>query len=271
MFKKINLAFDTGNILTGQMLNELYHFPDDCLSIKYDKYPDGILSGTEIISKNDSIFITKGLLKYDNKFFRMNTDINLTSLIKDMYERGELKGQIDYKLCFIHEKETCIDGRESQKKEVMKLNVSRKSEEIKGIVFAYFQLNNNTIFLDDDDIECTFWDMTGCLYSCRRGYTYHPYIFEQIAKKIENNHKLDSDKLMILNKIYEDGVVNINLIKSLVNHAKKLNYELYADDSLERRKSLLTDFIEIITTDHGIEEKEEKVSENEKNNSYILT
>ena len=72
--------FRHGAILTKEMLNVVYDYPRDFLCLKYDKYSDGIISGLDfkILHEDNSLVLTKGIVKYKNELYFLLEDVNLT-------------------------------------------------------------------------------------------------------------------------------------------------------------------------------------------------
>lgn len=250
MFQNLKLFFRKGTILTKESLCELNRYARDYLDINYSLYPNGISKGTEIIKDAGRMIIKRGLLKYKEEIYRMTEDIDLSQRISDWKGAGIIKAQTKYQLCFEEQECEYVDHRESQQLFSLKLNCRLQSDEVKGIYFASFKLVNDKDFYlseEEDVTDSNYWNMINCLYSCRNGYTYHPYIFQRIAKIIEAKDKLNDIDYLILNQIYNEGVLSIHFMIQCVGREEKESLKEGLLTGGEDRKEFLKTFIESIS------------------------
>lgn len=268
MFRNLKLFFKKGTILTKESLCELDRYARDYLDINYSSYPDGILKGTEIISNDDRIIIRRGLIKYRGEIYRMAEDIDLSREISNWKRSNKIQAQTHYQLCFEEQERELIDNRESQQLFSLKLNCRLQSDKIKGIYFASFKLAGDEVFSlpkDNDLTDSNAWNMINCLYSCRNGYTYHPYIFKEIAKIIESKENLDYVDYLILNQIYNEGLLSIYFMSRFVNEQEKASMqESFLLTGEDDRKDFLRTFISSI-----LKERKETVEENKEEHTIL--
>lgn len=81
-----NIKFERGSILTKNIIQNIYDYPRDLINIMYSNYPDGIIKGLEIHKKDNNIFLSKGILKYDNEYFFLKENLDMESLFNNLNE-----------------------------------------------------------------------------------------------------------------------------------------------------------------------------------------
>lgn len=70
-------VFRAGEILDKEMLELMRDNPTDLIELYYNNFEDGILSGLEIVVKNNFINIQRGLIKYNGYIYKILKDISL--------------------------------------------------------------------------------------------------------------------------------------------------------------------------------------------------
>lgn len=267
LFKRIELTLQKGTILTQEMLGELQAFPKDILNIWYDRYPDGILTGTDLIETTDDtgkieVWISKGLIRHCGCIYRMSENINLSQCIKEWTRQGRIQEQVLYKLVFVPGKQVLLGGRNTQILYPVELTVCSQSEETEGIFYARFKmLEKGKVALfhdvDREDIsKATYWNMTDCPYACRGGITYHPYIFENVKRMLSSKKRKSQLDYIILNEINRTGTVNIELIQMIL---KDRQVKICLGD----RAYLLKQFMQVMMEDRKVDSEADGIEREE--------
>jgi len=82
MLKRFCIEFKKGAVLSSDMLNTLYKQQRDIWNIKYSDFKDGIIDGLEFFEKDNNIFISSGIVKYQGEIFLTDKPINITAIIE---------------------------------------------------------------------------------------------------------------------------------------------------------------------------------------------
>lgn len=211
-----DLKFVSHTPLTKAMLEEMYGLTKDYIEILYSEYPNGIVKGLDIIYKDKDIFLSPGLVKLENKIFRLAEEFNLSLFIRKELECGKIKSQNPYRLMF---KQSMEEKAKLQyyTLDLECINPNNISEQ--GIQFADFILDSNAeLAISGINYENSKWDTNGlwtmchCCYAGRTGNTYHPWVFKHIADIIESNTNLDCLECSMLQEIYCTGIIEKKLL-----------------------------------------------------------
>ena len=84
MLVKKEVSFLHGNILTKEMLDEIYAYPRNFVELKYNDYSDGIITGLDFVEKDGTMYLTKGFVKFKGEYYFLLENINLTNYFLDM-------------------------------------------------------------------------------------------------------------------------------------------------------------------------------------------
>ena len=235
---KQDLKFEKGSILTKEMLCELWAFPNESQDIGYHMYPDGILAGMELLEDGEDVIMKSGLVKYQNRIYRNGEDINLSELVARQKKEGVIEEQSDYQMVLLPEGPELLHNRNAQAVYAMCLKILPASQQTEGVLLSRFRLSGRgqiSLFHDEDMKEISkpkFWDMVSCPYSCRGGTTYHPYIFEQVRRKVMAKNRRSALDYVILNQIALGGIVSDAFIRMVLEEKGKLPLGSEARDIL---------------------------------------
>lgn len=69
--------FNTGRILKVEMLEELRDYPRDILNVYLNDYSDGIIAGIDLLSGEQAVTVTRGLVKCNGRTHIIAQDIRL--------------------------------------------------------------------------------------------------------------------------------------------------------------------------------------------------
>lgn len=226
------------------MLGEMYACTKDFISIYYDSFPDGILTGLDVIKKTDGyVWLTAGLLKYRHRVYRMAEAFNLSDFIA---KQGLNKSQ-SYALIFYPEQEAVAHNVPERKEAILAYTLrpvalpDEQPEVCNGFLFARFKLRNSNevirVEIDGEDSDEVmrklprngFWNMSLFCYSGHSGNTFHPWVFRYIfnvieSKKVNKRVLLD---YMFLQAIANQGYVEKSLMDLYIQDNKDAYREKY--------------------------------------------
>lgn len=143
------------------MLGEMYACTKDFISIYYDSFPDGILTGLDVIKKPDGyVWLTAGLLKFRHRIYRMAEAFNLS----DFIAKQELNKSQSYALIFYPEEEIVAQNVPERKEAILAYTLrpvavpDEQLEMCNGFLFARFKLRNGSnevikVELDGEDSD----------------------------------------------------------------------------------------------------------------------
>lgn len=77
MIRQSNIIFESGKILNSQMLQELQNSSLRNLEIQYSGYSDGIIQGLDFESDDRFLYLTAGIIKYQNEYYFLNEKIEI--------------------------------------------------------------------------------------------------------------------------------------------------------------------------------------------------
>ncbi len=231
-----DIHFLPRHILTKEMLGEMYACTKDFISIYYDSFPEGILTGLDVIKKTDGyVWLTAGLLKYRHRVYRMAEAFNLSDFIA---KQGLNKSQ-SYALIFYPEEEAVAQNVPERKDTILVYTLrtvvipDEQQEICNGFLFSKFKLRtgNESIGIEldvEDNDEMIrklprngFWNMSLFCYSGRSGNTFHPWIFRYIYKIIENKKE---DNRVLLDYMFMEAIAN-------QGYVEKVLMDLYIQDN----------------------------------------
>lgn len=243
MLKNKAITFRHGDILTVEQLEELYRYPREYLQILYDRYPDGILLGLDVEERENGLWITKGLAKYQGEIFLSAEDINLTEAVSDADK------DTAYLLVFSPEESSFAQPSLSASPSSVRLRelsprLERAGSSVEGLPFARFKLNRDGKLdlhsrLDRESgrkgefKKVTFWNMSVCPYSSRGGRTFHPYIFRMASELLGAKQRKTVMDLLILNNILTDGIVERKMLELYIQAADVSVVNLPEADDLQ--------------------------------------
>lgn len=255
MFYNVELNFNKGDILTKEMLVEMYSFKNNYLDIIYSQNIDGVIAGLDVLFEDGNILLDKGLIKYNGFLYRMDEKFNLTEFVNEKFNENEISISIDYKIVLELSVTEYIDNRTSYKKTLLVPKILKRDEATSGIILLYTTLSSKAsfsffpeeLFIEDDNLN-----LIECPYCINGSGTFHPYIFsfiKQILFKKKNKSDLEN---FILSDLTLNNVISLQFLASLLNDKFHKNYELKNNYNYQERKEILRLFVEFISGENMI-------------------
>lgn len=215
--------FRHGAILTKEMLNVVYDYPRDFLCLKYDKYSDGIISGLDfkILHEDNSLVLTKGIVKYKNELYFLLEDVNLTKFF------SQQNLEISRKSRYLQLKMEIKDNKENVQEKLLMLVVLDNAFDERNIPLCRFRWNGSEIkipkinYLDetifDDFIDNqSYLNVIDTPYAYLKEATYHSMLFKAIGEYLNNKKNKTILDYIILIQIQNNIVLSMETIKSYI-------------------------------------------------------
>ncbi|SNU94197.1 Uncharacterised protein [Megamonas hypermegale] len=215
--------FRHGAILTKEMLNVVYDYPRDFLCLKYDKYSDGIISGLDfkILHEDNSLVLTKGIVKYKNELYFLLEDVNLTKFF------SQQNLEISRKSRYLQLKMEVKDNKENVQEKLLMLVVLDNAFDERNIPLCRFRWNGSEIKIpkinySDETIFYDFIDNQSYLnvidtpYAYLKEATYHSMLFKAIGEYLNNKKNKTILDYIILIQIQNNIVLSMETIKSYI-------------------------------------------------------
>lgn len=255
--------FRHGAILTKEMLNVVYDYPRDFLCLKYDKYSDGIISGLnfKILHEDNSLVLTKGIVKYKNELYFLLEDVNLTKFF------SQQNLEISRKSRYLQLKMEVKDNKENVQEKLLMLVVLDNAFDERNIPLCRFRWNGSEIKIpkinySDETIFYDFIDNQSYLnvidtpYAYLKEATYHSMLFKAIGEYLNNKKNKTILDYIILIQIQNNIVLSMETIKSYIlfsgkekavldNCNRKDLFKLFVDCIINNRKETVNKNYEI--------------------------
>lgn len=255
--------FRHGAILTKEMLNVVYDYPRDFLCLKYDKYSDGIISGLnfKILHEDNSLVLTKGIVKYKNELYFLLEDVNLTKFF------SQQNLEISRKSRYLQLKMEVKDNKENVQEKLLMLVVLDNAFDERNIPLCRFRWNGSEIKIpkinySDETIFYDFIDNQSYLnvidtpYAYLKEATYHSMLFKAIGEYLNNKKNKTILDYIILIQIQNNIVLSMETIKSYIlfsgkekavldNCNRKDLFKLFVDCIINNQKETVNKNYEI--------------------------
>ncbi|WP_346684327.1 hypothetical protein [Megamonas hypermegale] len=242
MLVKKEVSFLHGNILTKEMLNEMYAYPRNFIELKYSDYSDGIIAGLDFIENSGITYLTKGIVKFKGEYYFLLDDINLTSYFLEMHKQQNWST----KLYYLYLKSSTPIKVDSIIVQNLDLYVSEECKQDDLFLLCRFyggkdnmelpQLNGNEEKepfkkLTDDNL---YVNMIDTLYAMPGKATYHPFLFKAVAEYLEQKPNKSILDNVILMQIQNMKVLSIDAMETYIyatgyNNEKNLDRESFFD------------------------------------------
>lgn len=265
MLVKKEVSFLHGNILTKEMLNEMYAYPRNFIELKYSDYSDGIIAGLDFIENSGITYLTKGIVKFKGEYYFLLDDINLTSYFLEMHKQQNWST----KLYYLYLKSSTPIKVDSIIVQNLDLYVSEECKQDDLFLLCRFyggkdnmelpQLNGNEEKepfkkLTDDNL---YVNMIDTLYAMPGKATYHPFLFKAVAEYLEQKPNKSILDNVILMQIQNMKVLSIAAMKTYINAVG------CDDEKATNRKELFDSFIKCLKKEEEQKTFLEKNKENE--------
>lgn len=215
--QRSELKFERGEILSKEMLQDMYQYPKIAIETYYDRYSDGILYGLEWKECNGGYHkIMPGALKYRGNIYFLSSAIDVECLLE-----SEIEVDQNYKICFVEKKkQNVIPSQDIYQLELRALQ-SQEYQEKKERLFYYARVKCTNkkqleLFYNDSDDE-----IYG-LFAANDGYEYQlpnwlvEKEFISLIKKKNEKHIFD---YMILKDTSQGKGISVSFMKIYLQEA----------------------------------------------------
>nr|WP_232337157.1 DNA and RNA helicase [Lysinibacillus timonensis] len=221
-------TFQKGRILKLEMLENLRDYPRHLMDIYYQNYSDGIITGANIIVHQNSLTITKGIIKLNGHLFYIEQDH-----VMSYEETGN---------------ETIVKIRchpEERDQDFLKYNVELLLDEHTEILpneleLARFKLKKGSRLrsdyqdLEDFSTEFNTLNIVHVLYAGFSQSTLHPAILRYFAKEVLKVGSTGSEDTMFAMLCLNNGVVERELLHLYLANRFGHDYEEYTNGQIHR-------------------------------------
>lgn len=220
MFKNIRPEFRRGNILKKEMLENLRDYPRKFLDYYFAGFSEGIISGVNLSAKEKTIFIGKGIIKFNDLIYLLDQSVkinyrnnNESTLIKVRFEK--LKQKNDFK---IYESRIVLDNDLHLKSNEFELGrfKLRKGAKLKDS-FGKFE---------DFNIEYNTLNLIHVRYSAYENHTLYPRIIKFFAEKVYLNSQELIDQIFAA-ECLNSRTVSRNLILNYISRRLEIERKDY--------------------------------------------
>lgn len=102
--KSTSICLQSGMLLSKEILEQM-NAQSRLFQLQYTDYPDGILYGLEPFEKNGILYLSIGMLKYQGKYFFLESPMNLFDILDEFDEKKwALQSIGDLLLCLLNKK-----------------------------------------------------------------------------------------------------------------------------------------------------------------------
>ena len=216
-----DIVFEAGNVLSAQMLEETYRYPREFLRLSYASCCDGIITGLDYISRDDSVYLTAGIVKWNGKYHILPQDENLDVWLKAQ----NLSSGIPYHLCLVQEAEE-HSGYGIASKIQMTLRVLPKRPE-SSLSLGVFRFDMGKLSLPEIKMDANepfeeFWQksrlrLLDAAYAHPQGETtFHPLLFRAICNYLEHKSSPSPYDFSLLMELQNHGIASLASLKTYV-------------------------------------------------------
>ena len=196
------IVFEAGDILSAQMLEETYRYPREFLHLSHTGYGNGIIAGLDFNTKDDGVYMTAGIVKFDGKCYILPQNVNLDIWLK--HHNPALTSSTEYFLCLVCKDVLTAREQASGIKVHHQMVLQAEKEMISNsLLLAKYKFRPDTgIYLPninmtneknpfEDFFQSGLLQILECDYAHPQGQTtYHPLVFRAIKDYLEQKATL---------------------------------------------------------------------------------
>ena len=205
------------------MLENLRDYPRDFLDLYFQDYSNGIIAGVNIIVDETTLVITKGIVKYNNQLYMLQTDYELSyqatgkeTMLKIRFteEKNELEFT-DFTTGIV------LDGA---------MNLSHNELELGRFKLKPgARLRSAHIDFLDFATEYNTVNYIHCQYSGMHKSTYHPIILQYFAQELLKNRPTNPYDIAFALECLNQDRVQRDVIDFYVSNRLGLDYQEYTN------------------------------------------
>ena len=194
--ESVETSFEENKILTSEMLAAIYDYPRvlwECITYGIDNC---IVSGLIFINKQDEIFLTPGIVKFEGNTYFLHKEINLTDLLNSFSEKANVLN-----LCLVASNDVQEKGTVKKKLRISCIEAGNDSTTIN--LGTYNWATKKILWPQkiEDLYEKLKMDILEIPYASRYGLAYHPLALSFLRNELlvkKNKDMLDFNLLMQL-------------------------------------------------------------------------
>lgn len=247
--KSTSICLQSGMLLSKEILEQM-NAQSRLFQLQYTDYPDGILYGLEPFEKNGILYLSTGMLKYQGKYFFLESPMNLFDILDEFDEKGKM-GFTEYRgFAFVpSEQENVHEGISS---DCLQLELCEKKDlNSDNIVIAEFQYHNSKRIwksknqsavekLEDQlNTEGYYYSFLHTMYSMPHENVFSPYIYQLMKECLSQKKHRSSADLMLLFTLCQNRLVSFEVLKEWFDFYKiQVNFS--------DRKNIINNFLKAL-------------------------
>ncbi|WP_314653873.1 hypothetical protein [uncultured Selenomonas sp.] len=219
------IIFTAGDVLSAEMLEETYRYPREFLHVCHAGCPDGIVAGLDFIEKEDGVYLTAGIVKFDGKYYILPGDMGLDAWLQQ--QKAPLQSSVEYLLCLVPEDvpEPVGTGIQSRSRLVLQPEKERPAHALLLGRYKYrpdvqirlpkLHPRNKAPF--EEFTQASFLQILDCEYAHHQGETtYHPLLFRAVQSYLEQKDSLSPYDFTLLCELQNHGVAALSTLKAYI-------------------------------------------------------
>lgn len=214
MLKSSKIKFESGSILTANMLENLQTFSLRDIEINYYNYSSGIIKGLDFENDENYLYLTPGFLKYDGEYYFLEKKERIMNFSENFEEKNK-----NIYIYLMEDESEKIDSIT-----IKKLRVQLSNKEEKGIFLGYFSHHKgekiSTKYKELRNIKDNpgnYINIINRKYAGREGATLSPEIIYLYAKELLEKQLLNHMDNYIFSKGLNREIVEIDILKKYLN------------------------------------------------------
>ncbi|MFI3211091.1 MAG: hypothetical protein R3Y64_08630 [Peptostreptococcaceae bacterium] len=214
--KRNQIEFKRGTILSKNMLEIMYSYPKEIIDVLYSNNENGIISGLDLIKKDNNIILNKGIIKHNNEIFIMNEDILLNDYFLDLVENNQ------YVMHFNLNEIKNIDDNileEVLNFEIVEFDKYQSNNNLYIGTFRFNSLENISFAPTINDLldSNSYFNNIDAIYSKNTSSTFMPSISKLILNKIINKDNKNPLDITLISEISNNTTLCIDTISYYIS------------------------------------------------------
>jgi hypothetical protein len=233
VFTNIFPKFGKGRILKTEMLENLRDFPREFADIFFQNFSDGVLTGAELVVNQNTITITRGIIKHRNKLYLLKEDhsIAYSQTNKEMLIKIRFSPEIDSVDFYLNQSLIVLDENPVVAGNELELGRFKLQEGA--------QLRSDYVDFYDFGTEFNTINIIHLPFAGRRESTMNPLVMEYFAKVLLANRTENPLDTSFAIQCLNHERVERDLIIFYLSGRLGIPYRIYGNEEIYKYLSLI--------------------------------